>query len=719
MVAQMALKIGMAALSIPVTDESIQSCAMGKMINGIAIQIAPRTAIRKRCSGSIGALDRGMSESVAAPRPTRTSVITPGRNASSPTSMNRNDDPQMTAMATSRPHSEEPNASRFVPVAVAGSELDEVFRSFAIYEAYDQRCRELARDAFKKGLTPLTLYPALMPRYASVLVCLTFVIAACTPGGDATTTTNALPTPSTTTSTVNSPPDGFGGTLTIGIDVAPTTLNPFGPNGSGSTRIVGNAVWATVYDIDPVTWERIPDNVTALPSSFDGGIKTNADGTMTVQYQVARRATWSDGVPMTGADLAFTAEAMRDLALAGNPTVNPIMASLVGTDSLEQIAWVTFAEPTLVFEDALWIILPSHVLSGADISSSDATEWPSGGPFTVDSDDAMSFVRNPNYWKSDSEGKQLPYADSISFVPFGDDALSPFEDRDVDVTVIPSAADTVRRMGDLADEGAEMQIAATAFVEHITFNLGPGREAANEQSFNDSYVFRSAIARSIDGESILVSLDIPWISTSPGVLVPHGPSAWDQYPYDPTAARSLVSSLEATVEPVSVLSTTANSEERPLIAAELGSAFAPIGVAYETNLVDSLVLFNDLLPSGNYDLGMWAWENDGGYESTLALLELLQPGGAPGSTMIWHASEDATARYIDLVSEARSTSAPSVFSSTVREAEEILASELPLIPLFHRASQAAVWTDTVTGVTHNGSESGLTWNVELWQVVGE
>lgn len=72
-------------------------------------------------------------------------------------------------------------------------------------------------------------------------------------------------------------------------------------------------MWATVYDLDPETWDKIPDNVTSLPTQSSGAIVDNGDGTATVQYQIVPRATWSDGMPMTGADLAFTAEAMRIL----------------------------------------------------------------------------------------------------------------------------------------------------------------------------------------------------------------------------------------------------------------------------------------------------------------------------------------------------------------------------------------------------------------------
>jgi ABC-type transport system substrate-binding protein len=49
----------------------------------------------------------------------------------------------------------------------------------------------------------------------------------------------------------------------------------------------------------------------------------------------------------------------------------------------------------------------------------------------------------------------------------------------------------------------------------------------------------------------------------------------------------------------------------------------------------------------------------------------------------------------------------------------ILAAEVPIIPVFSRGSGFATWPDAVTGVTHNGSRSHFTWNIETWQHPGK
>ena len=253
------------------------------------------------------------------------------------------------------------------------------------------------------------------------LLVLVVALGACTPdGGD--TSTSSLPAttePSTstapggsTTTTTTVPDDPV--VLTIGADgFSGLSLNPFDPDGFAN-RFVGNAVWATVYDIDPETWERVPDAVTGLPSQT-GAIEINDDGTMTVRYEVRSGARWSDGLPISGQDITFTAETMRDLAVS-NGQVADVMATVVDTDAVEQVAFITFAEPTLAFEDALWIILPSHALVDVDVTSGDGSDWPSGGPFVVaeyEPGRSISFVRNDFYGKTDDSGTELPYLDEL------------------------------------------------------------------------------------------------------------------------------------------------------------------------------------------------------------------------------------------------------------------------------------------------------------------
>ncbi len=537
--------------------------------------------------------------------------------------------------------------------------------------------------------------------------------AGCTSGGQATSTTSSSTTtlPSITTTTAAPRPS-----VNVGVPDADYDFNPFTNHDSISQRIVGNAVWATVYDIDPDTWERIPDVVLALPSQAQGGIDLHDDGSMTVQYQVHPDARWSDGIRMTGADITFTAETMRDLALAGNPAVDPIMATVTGVDSLQNIGWITFSERSLAFEEAFWVLLPSHALDDIDIGTSNGFGWPSGGPFVgLPGSNGSELEPNPFYWKVNDRGQNLPLIESLRFVPFLDDLSGMFNAGEIDVADLdgPPADTSI----DQSASGVEIQEVPTPVLEHLTFNFRDSREASNPESLNSLDAFRTAIARSVDPSIFLGNDFIFYDNGPPGVLTPRDGSAFAAYEFDSARARSEISELEV-VNPSSVINTTGNGELRIEVAEALVPSFAASGVDLTTDFVDSVVFFGDVLPGSTFDIGMWAWISDGGYRSTMTLLETFDPQGATGGYNGWGQGQAATsgsARFSEIVEQARTVTSTSRFKELVAEAEAILADEVPILPLFQRASYAAVWSDHLQGVSHNSTRATFTWNIEEWE----
>ncbi len=355
-----------------------------------------------------------------------------------------------------------------------------------------------------------------MGRTTALLLVAAFAMSACTPETDMDTTTSltAVTTSSIGETTTTETPSAFDGEAIIGVGLAVGTLNPFSGNAFGETSIAGQAVWATVYDILPETWERVPVSVTSLPSQTPGAIEVSADGAMTVRYEIQSGAAWSDGTPISGSDLAFTAQVMRELAEGGDPTVDPVMASIIATDSVERIVWITFSEPSLVFEDALSVILPSHVInSAADLRASDGFDWPSGGPFMVeDSQQAgvLRLVRNPHYWRTDDAGNQLPYLDRLTIISGNEPGLEMelFSGRAADVIVLPPDPALIESVPD----DALIQQVPTPIIEHLTFQFGEGRGAINPLSSNDLFDYRKAIALAIDRPVLVEETGIPCLA---------------------------------------------------------------------------------------------------------------------------------------------------------------------------------------------------------------
>ena len=106
-----AVKSGAAALIIPASDDSIHCCATENSMNGTAIQITPSSATSGQSERGTGRRAPGTSASVTAPKKTRRNATSPGSKFLSPSSMNRNEAPQVSATPASRAQSSGPKAS--------------------------------------------------------------------------------------------------------------------------------------------------------------------------------------------------------------------------------------------------------------------------------------------------------------------------------------------------------------------------------------------------------------------------------------------------------------------------------------------------------------------------------------------------------------------------------------------------------------------------------
>lgn len=81
---------------------------------------------RDRSSGASRERAAGTSHTTAAPNSTRSHVVSPGSNASSPSAMSRNDEPQIAPMDRNSAQSSAVNAPACVPTLVDSTPRDRV-----------------------------------------------------------------------------------------------------------------------------------------------------------------------------------------------------------------------------------------------------------------------------------------------------------------------------------------------------------------------------------------------------------------------------------------------------------------------------------------------------------------------------------------------------------------------------------------------------------------
>jgi peptide/nickel transport system substrate-binding protein len=561
-------------------------------------------------------------------------------------------------------------------------------------------------------------------------VALTLVVVACTgPVGE-----GAPPATLSTTSSTASPSVTILSS-TIADDQAPPTLNPYASGGDNFiVRIIAQAWMTGVWDIDGYTLERIPEVVTELPTVANGGIVVNRNRTMTITYHIRDEAVWSDGVPITADDFAFTIETVLTTeAETGGPYTDADIRSYEGEGTTFS---VTLRRPTMKHEALFGWIIPKHAVEGTDFAEDwNTATWPSGGPFVVESfeqNQNVILIRNDTYWKTDAEsGMQLPYLDGVTFVfePETENIISAFKAREVDVIQPPpSIAMTINPLKRLEPEGAVIEVLLGPVWEHINFQFDMARLELSPNSCNDNLAFRRAVAHAIDRQAVADDWSPGYGTAMQSYLAAFTPSvstdAWDRYPYDPAKARSLysVAVAETGRDCAAVFNTTGNADARPRAALLYERMLTEAGIPIEVELYDSSIFFGEMLDDATWDIGQWAWVGSPGFSGLISVHDLFDPSGQPPKGSNYYrwgtprssVRDEHTKRFAAIVKELNATVDEVEIISLVQEAEEILADQAVILPMVQRLTAAAVWADEIGGFKHNASQASSTWNIEYW-----
>lgn len=577
-----------------------------------------------------------------------------------------------------------------------------------------------------------------------LLIAFALVAAACSSDegtDDETTTTTAAPeetttttaAPETTTTTEPALERPYGGEAIVADDQEPPTLNSFVPGGDNFiVSIVGQGYFAGVQEIDGFTLELIPELVTELPTVDNGGVTVNDDGTMTVRYTIRDEAVWSDGTPITGDDFQFTLDTIMDPDLPiSKTTYEDIVSSAADGKTFEY----TLAEPTVIYELLFGTIIPKHAVEGTDfVADWNDVMWPSAGPFVLQEwakGEFLTMVRNDNYWKTDEEtGQQLPYLDQVTFrfIPETESIITAFRGREVDIIQPPPNTETIETLQALESEGARVEVLSGPVWEHLDFGFGEGRLEKNPNSCNDIYEMRLAVAQTVDKQVLTDEILAGQVEPLESYVDAYSPTlstqAWSQYSVDHEAANAnYLAAVEASGKECSVVfSTTSNNDARVKISELFVGMFEQSGIPYENALEDSQLFFGETLDNGIFDLGEWAWVGSPGFSGLIGIHDVWDPEGQPPDgqnynfwgTVDSSVQNEASARFAVVRDEMNATVDPEALVTLLNEAEQILADELVIIPLYARLVTAAVWADEIGNFKHNPTQASHSWNMEMW-----
>ncbi len=307
----------------------------------------------------------------------------------------------------------------------------------------------------------------------------------------------------------------FGGRLVVAQRSEPKTLNPVTAMDLPSREVLGR-IHADLIHINRVTQRTEPALAKSWTASPDGRQYT---------VKLRRGVKFSDGHPFDADDVVFSFAVyldervhspQRDLLVVGGKAVE---VTKVDAYTVRFRFTQPYAAGDRLFDSVA--MLPKHLLEGAYKQGKLTQAWTLAtppeqiaglGPFRLKKyvpGQSITLERNPHYWKTNAQGRPLPYLDELTFliVPTEDAQVLRFESGDTDVISRISASNFAllqqrNRSFTLVDAGPSLEY------NFLLLNLNDdtaGRlpEIARKQAWFRDVKFRQAVSAAIDRDSIV------------------------------------------------------------------------------------------------------------------------------------------------------------------------------------------------------------------------
>lgn len=306
-----------------------------------------------------------------------------------------------------------------------------------------------------------------------------------------------------------------GGTLTLSLVSSPQSFNYFAVLDNNSYTVMNN-VLDRLITLDPGTNKLYPALAESWTFSPDGRVAT---------LKLRRGVKWSDGQAFNADDVMFTLE---DVASNTGLKANQSAVFKVGKDPLKfekvdaYTVRVTAPKPYGAMLQALTFvpILPQHKLAKYQplkdpegFMKAWATNTALGdivgtGPFILSNytvDQKVTLVRNPNSWRRDPAGTQLPYMDRLEYliIKSPEAQINSFRAGQLDSAPITGAQFPDLKRQELA--GANFSVIRGVGLNnppvHLAFNQD-SKDPALKKAFSD-LKFRQAMELAVNRDRII------------------------------------------------------------------------------------------------------------------------------------------------------------------------------------------------------------------------
>lgn len=540
----------------------------------------------------------------------------------------------------------------------------------------------------------------------------------------------------------------------------PATFNPILATDTASRRITGFLYPGFVnVNVDEAVIAPYQEGVAA--GGIVEGWEISEDGTV-YTFNLREGLTWSDGTPITSADVIYTWRAIQagadgtvetPLSFVIDPTGETGILSVEAPDDFTVVVTYANAECTALGNAGVLYPAPSHVLpEDVTLLNDDPfNQNPTvgGGVFSFAEfrpGEQVALAANPTYFDA-TGGTVVPAGYIFRNTPDQTVLVEQFlagETNVIDGPAVGRRAD-IRAAAD-AGNAQVFSFPGNAW-DYMGLNLadpnnpqngldadGNPIDQGNHPIFGDVRV-RQALALGIDVESIIgaavfgegermTSFIIPasWAYASELPPIPYEPetaaellteAGWIDDDNDPATAR-VAQGAEFAEDgtPLSfTLYTNEGNTRREAIGTLIQDQLAQIGVQVNFQTIDFNTLL-DIMDSQTFDAFILGWRN--GYPDDPDATQLFTPASdvvGSGSNNTSFSNEE----FVRLNNEAKSLPGcdPAERAPLYQEMQAIFQQELPYIPLF------AINGMYAAGAGVNGFDprpSALYWNVDTWNV---
>lgn len=495
-----------------------------------------------------------------------------------------------------------------------------------------------------------------------------------------------------------------GGTVVIGLGAEPTGINPT----------------VTTNDPDVYTGCLVYDALVRINNKFDvepslAKSWTISDDGLTYTFEL-EDAKWSDGQPVTSADVKFSLEE------AGGKFGGRFAAAASAIDSIEATAPKTVTIKLkqnfgpLLFSlacDNNAAVLPAHVFKGVDIvgNPANSTVPVVNGPFKLEKwvrGDHLVFVRNPDYWKP-----ERPYLDRLIV------KLMP----DSSARILALQAGEIDHIHQYYFPLSSYEVFARdpRFVmEEGNF---PGLDLAilnTKKAPLDNVKVRQALMTAIDRDYILKAVFFNTGQVAQGpfdtrIVWSYNPAInYDElYPFDPEKAKTMLDEAGFPAGPDGkrfTLRMVFDTVRPELIAwaQAMRQQWLAVGVDLQLEGAERSVVLNRVFNEYDFDVTLQNYTTAG--DPALGIARSYVTSSIKKGSAFNNASQYSNPEVDLLFDEGRDAATPEERAKAYFKVQEILAQDMPVLVLHQRASIHASIKE-LKGYSLGG---GYPWWSEAW-----